>query len=212
MELFENTAGDDGEVMKDSELLQRMKGGDIVAFTALYKKYFGGIYNFCKQLTKSRQDAQDMVQEIFVKFWNSRDKISVETSARGFLFIMARNMLVDAYRSHVNDPVYEDYVAYSNLLCAEEDSHIEYQEFLALLKSQIDSLPPAQGRVLRLSRIESLSVKEISNRLNISEQTVMNQISQGLKVLRERLRGYLNGPLPVMLIMIKSVLISVCVD
>lgn len=190
----------------DSELLMRIKEGDIVAFTALYKKYSAGIYTFCTNLTKSRQDAQDMVQEIFVKLWDSRQKLSPDASARGFLFVLAKNMLIDAYRKRVNDPVYEDYIEYSNSLGSEDESRIEYQEFLTIVKSQIDTLPPAQRRVMNLSKIENLSIKEIAERLNVSQQTVMNQSSQGLKHLREKLRRYLNGSLIILLLFAKYLL------
>ncbi len=192
--------------IEDEVLLKLVSEGDVHAFAMLYKRYFRGLYGYCLQFAKSRHDAQDMVQDLFVKLWDYRRQLRPDQPAKGLLFSMAKNALVDAYRRQINAPIYEDYLNYCNSIGEQELMMLEYQEFSAIIAAQIDSLPTAQGRVMRMSRFENMTVREIADRLDVSEQTVKNQITQALRVLREKIKVYLNGPLLIAAAFIKDLL------
>ena len=177
----------------DSEesLIRRLRQGDVEAFDAVYRLYFQRLYVYSLQFTKSARDAEDIVQEVFAKLWSCRGFIAAESSLRGLLFTIARNFLISAYRRNINAPVYEDYLDYCNSIGREDVSAMEYAEFASKVEKLIDELPPAQSRVVRMSKLEQLSNKEIASRLGIQEQSVKNHLSQGLGYIRSRLRKLL---------------------
>ena len=166
-------------------LIAELKRGSKKAFDRIYKLYAGRLLAYCVQYTKCREDAEEIVQDVFVALWNSRENIRQEESLRSLLFIMSKHRVINAYRAMLNSPVYEDYVDYQNELSAGEDCHrMEYEQYVGILKSAIRQLPPTQQRVIALSRFSQLSNKEIAERLSLSEQTVKNQLSVGVKALR----------------------------
>lgn len=166
-------------------LIAELKRGSKEAFDRIYRLYAGRLLAYCVQYTKCREDAEEIVQDVFVALWKGRENIRQEESLRSLLFIMSKHRVINAYRAMLNSPVYEDYVDYQNELSAGEDCHrMEYEQYVGILKSAIRQLPPTQQRVIALSRFSQLSNKEIAERLSLSEQTVKNQLSVGVKALR----------------------------
>lgn len=169
-------------------LIEELKRGSKDAFDRIYKLYASRLLAYCTHYTKSRKDAEEIVQDVFVALWNSRETIRQEETLRSLLFTISKHRVINAYRSTLNSPVYEDYVDYQNELSAGEDyDKVEYEQYVKIIKEAIRHLPPTQQRIIDLSRFSQLSNKEIAKRLSLSEQTVKNQLSIGLKTLRERL-------------------------
>ena len=169
-------------------LIAGLKIGSKEAFDEIYRRYAGRLLAYCVQYTKCREDAEEIVQDVFVALWNNRQTIRQEETLQSFLFTISKHRVINAYRSTLNSPVYEDYVDYQNKLSADEDYHrVEYEQYVRIVKDAIRRLPSTQQRVITLSRFSQLSNKEIAERLSLSEQTVKNQLSIGLKTLRELL-------------------------
>ena len=169
-------------------LIAGLKKGSKEAFDEIYRRYAGRLLAYCVQYTKCREDAEEIVQDVFVALWNNRQTIRQEETLQSFLFTISKHRVINAYRSTLNSPVYEDYVDYQNKLSADEDYHrVEYEQYVRIVKDAIRRLPSTQQRVITLSRFSQLSNKEIAERLSLSEQTVKNQLSIGLKTLRELL-------------------------
>ena len=174
--------------MHEHLLIAGLKKGSKEAFDEIYRLYAGRLLAYCVQYTKCREDAEEIVQDVFVALWNSRRDIRQEETLRSLLFTISKHRVINAYRSTLNSPVYEDYVDYQNDLSVSEDCHpMEYEQYVRIVKDAIRRLPSTQQRVITLSRFSQLSNKEIAERLSLSEQTVKNQLSIGLKALREML-------------------------
>ena len=173
----------------ERELIKQLKDGSIKAFDNIYDIYAKRLYAFSLQYTKVREEAEEIVQDVFVQLWNSRYTIRQEETLKSLLFIMTKHHLINAFRARVNSPVYEDYVEYQDKLI-NDDSHyrIEYEEFVGQIKKALCKLPATQQNVIRLSKFEEMNNSEIAKELSLSEQTVRNQLSIGLKVLRENFK------------------------
>lgn len=173
-------------------LIQDLKRGSHKAFDKIYQIYAKRLYAYSLQFTKSPEESEEIVQEVFVKLWTNRMKIRQNETLRSLLFIMAKHHLINAYRFKINHPVYEEYVNYMDILSTEDAHHkLEYNEFVLRLRKIIKTLPVTQQKVIHLSRLQQLSNKEIAEKLSLSEQTVKNQLSLGLKSLKEKLNKIL---------------------
>lgn len=169
-------------------LIGALKNGSRKAFDEIYGMYARRLLAYCKQYTKSWEDAEEIVQDVFVRLWNSRATIRQEETLRSLLFIIARHYLINAYRAKVNSPVYEEYVACrAELAAGTSPCPLEYEDFLQKLRIALEKLPSTQRKIIELSRLKELSNKEVAEKLALSEQTVKNQLSQGLKSLRDEL-------------------------
>lgn len=169
-------------------LIGALKKGSQEAFDEIYGMYAKRLLAYCKQYTKSQEDAEEIVQDVFVRLWNNRTSIRQEETLRSLLFIITKHYLINAYRAKVNSPVYEDYLACrAELTSSTTSCPLEYEDFLQKLQCALKNLPPAQRKIIELSRLKELSNKDVAEKLGVSEQTVKNQLSQGLKNLREEL-------------------------
>jgi RNA polymerase sigma-70 factor (ECF subfamily) len=172
--------------MTEIRLIQALKAGSHKAFDGIYEMYAKRLYAYSLQFTKSSEDAEEIVQDVFVKLWTNREKIKQEDTLRSLLFIMTKRHLINAFHSKINEPVYEDFVDYKNeLSVSDTGQHLEYEEFVQKLEKAIKQLPSTQQKVVNLSKIDQLSNKEIAEKLSLSEQTVKNQLSIALKELRK---------------------------
>ena len=172
---------------QEAELITMLKQGSEEAFKSLYDMYAKRLYAFCLEYTKSREDTEEIVQDAFVWLWKNRSSIRQETTIKSLIFLRVRHFLINAWRTRLREPVFEDYVDYINLLQDKSSDRLEYDEFLSTVKSILDKLPRTQARVVMMSRIEGFKNKEIARKLRLSEQTVKNSLSVGLKSLKEEL-------------------------
>jgi RNA polymerase sigma-70 factor (ECF subfamily) len=167
-------------------LIFQLKQGSHKAFDRIYQMYAKRLYAYCLQFTKSPEDSEEIVQDVFIKLWTNREHIKTEHTLRSLLFIIARHHVINAFRSRINQPVYEEYINYKETLPVDDTcQQLEYQEFVAKFKKAVQALPATQGEVVILSKIKELSNKKIAERLALSEQTVKNALSAGLKKLKE---------------------------
>ncbi len=168
------------------ELIRELKSGSNQAFDALYNMYFKRLYAYCYQFTKSREDAEEIVQDVFIRLWRIKETIRQEETLKSLLFILSKHLLVDAYHKKVNSVIFEDYVVYNEEGSLNDGlTKLEYDDFVKKIKSSIESLPKTQQKVIELSRFKDMPIKEIAQFLSLSEQTVKNQLSLGIKTIRK---------------------------
>ena len=174
------------------KLIQALKQGSHSAFDSIYQMYSKRLYAYSLQFTKYKEEAEDIVQDVFVRLWDNRMNIRQDETLRSLLFIMAKHLLINAYRSKLNSKVYEEYIIYSDKCTIDDTSYrLEYDEFVKQLHKSIKKLSATQQKVVALSRLKQLPNKEIAEKLSLSEQTVKNQLSAGLKALRMTLEKLL---------------------
>ncbi len=171
----------------DKDLIRQLKQSDHKAFTSLYERYWRQVYNFCRLYLNNRSTAEEIVQEVFVKIWESRESIKEEENFKGLLFIITRNQIFNRHRKNVNEDFYK-----MTVLSAMEDSYnieeeIEARDLSKYIDRLIEEFPPRRREIFNLSRKEHKSYKEIADLLQISEKTVENQIGEALKHLKKNL-------------------------
>lgn len=173
--------------MEERDLIVCLKQGSKDAFTALYRQYWKQVYNFCRLYLTNTTVVEEVVQEVFIKIWESREFLREDDHFKGLLFIITRNLVFNQYRKSVN----EDFYKVTVLAAMEESYDVEEEIDANNLRDYIDhlieELPPRRREIFNLSRKEQKSYKEIAQLLNISEKTVENQISESIKYLRNNI-------------------------
>lgn len=169
----------------DIDLVTLLTKDDEAAFSELYIRYKDKLYYFCLYLLKSKEEANDIVQEIFIRIWESRSFINPDLSFSSFLYTMARNRIMNFFRDMDIDTKVKEIVA-SQKITAEEttESQIIYTEYQEILQAAIEQLPTQRKRIFNMSRIENMSHKEIAAELDISVNTVQEHISEALKFIK----------------------------
>lgn len=173
--------------------LERLRKGSYKDFTKLYELYVSRLYAFALGLTHSDVLAKDIVQETFVKVWIRREQIDPDMSFRSFLFTMAKNQLLNEFRRQANGLLFLEDIVF-NESGEEGETYIErklsFEEFNHRLELAKQKLSPRQRELFELNKEQGLSIGEIAAKTSVTEQSIRNQISQALHVLRKELGGY----------------------
>lgn len=174
--------------MNEADLLSLLKEGNPDAFSILYNMYWKRVYNFSRLYISNRYTAEEIVQDVFVKIWESRSIIRENDNFKGLLFIITRNMVFNAYRKSINSELYKiNMLAALDQSCNSVEQEVETNSLSAYIESLIEKMPPRRKEIFNLSRKEQKSHKEIAEQLNISEKTIENQISEALKYLKKNM-------------------------
>jgi RNA polymerase sigma-70 factor (ECF subfamily) len=171
-----------------------MKDSSHEAYTVLYELYLPDLYAFIYSLTYSKNFAEEVVQETFIRLWENRTAINPDASFKSYLFTIARNYMLDEFRRQINHPVFTEYTEYSNQLQLSENTtekHLDFREFCEELDKAKKKLSTRQLEIFRLNKELGQSVRSIALRLGIAEQSVRNQLSTALSIIRKEMRKFI---------------------
>jgi len=175
----------------NTELVKLLKKDDMKAFDIIYKKYSRRLYGFVFRYIKQEADTEEIVQDVFIKIWKSRDKINVYTSFESFLFTIAHNATVNLLKKRAIEQKYVEHV--KSIQYIEESyeltDEIHYKELKQKFQGVFNELSPRQKEIFQLSREDGLSNKEIAEKLGISVQTVKNHLVTTLSFLKSKLNN-----------------------
>jgi RNA polymerase sigma-70 factor (ECF subfamily) len=171
----------------DKELILRLQQGSEAAFSELYEQYAPLLIKFAASRLSSLEEARDIIHDLFVHFWQEREHIQVNISLRAFLFAAVRYRIIDHIRRNSNHKKYADQVATLPAMELTTEEELYAKELQEKLHGAISQLSPRLQEIFRLSRFSHLTIAEIAQQLQLSEQTVKNQLTTALSQLRSKL-------------------------
>nr|WP_321411964.1 RNA polymerase sigma-70 factor [uncultured Carboxylicivirga sp.] len=173
--------------LSDILLVDKLHGGDMDAFDLIFDKYGNRLFAFAISYLKSKEEAEELVQDVFLKLWENKSKLKKESSLKSYLFTIAYHKMCNLFRQKQQHDKYilsEEYKKEGTINLEEQ---IEFKETLNEIDKIIDLLPQRQKQIFIKSRKEGKSSREIAEELQISPATVDNQISTALKFLRKHI-------------------------
>ena len=171
------------------ELLTRLKNGDMLAFDRVYELYSHKLFSFVFKILKNEAEADDIVQEVFVKIWESRDKLEDYKLLNSYIFTIAYNNSIDLIRKRISNTKYLEHLKNYAVINVTPNviSQIEFNELNIQVEKLIGNLPERQKQVYLLHREEGLTYPEIAEQIGISKNTVGNHMAKALKYLRRNM-------------------------
>lgn len=180
----------------ESELLQQLIAGDEGAFRALYDKYKGLLYIHAYRKLKNKEEARDIIQDIFLSIWERRERLNITESFSAYLYKAIRYKVIDRINKRNDAAAYQEHFqaflnTYLNASADNADHLVRERILTSIIDKEISQLPPKMRAVFELSRKSELSHKEIAAQLNLSEQTVRTHVKHALQILRTKLGLFL---------------------
>jgi RNA polymerase sigma-70 factor (ECF subfamily) len=176
----------------DIQLFNRIRAGEKQAFTILFNKYYKDLVVFSFSFTKRLAISEEIVQEVFLKLWEQRNLLIIQTSLKSFLLKSVQNASLDWLR---HQRVKSDYanalLEHAEFSDNDTEHYILMSELEGKLMQALDKLPETYAQAFKMSRFEALNYQEIADKLDVSVRTVEVRISKALIFLREELKDYL---------------------
>lgn len=170
----------------DLELISGLINSDHACFRTIFDRYSKPLFVFSMSYLKSKEDAENVVQETFMKVWQNREKLKTDTSFQSYLFTIAFNSI----RKYFNKSARLNKLKHDILLDASDnklnfDERDDYQLLLDNLDVLIGKMPEKRKVVFLKKKIEEKTLKEISEEMAISTKTVEYHITEAMKYLKD---------------------------
>lgn len=177
----------------DSTLVALLKEDNQRAYTEIFERYSKILVNHAYKILGDRDQANDVVQDVFLAIWNRRNEIEITGTLSSYLYKATKNRIlnhiahekvVSHYADSISNFIENDYVL--------ADSSLREKELEAIIEKEIALLPAKMREVFLLKKVEELSYDEIALQLNITDKTAKQQVYNSLKILRHKLKPLLS--------------------
>lgn len=189
--------------LRDNQLLETLKAGDITAFEMLFRTYYQPLCNYAFTFVQDHDNAEEIVQSTFLQVWEKKEVLEIRTGVKPYLYAMVRNACLNVIK---HEKVKQQHVAVEMAMGARSVESVSHSVMASELEAKIynamEVLPEQCRLVFKLSRFEELKYAEIAQQLDISIKTVENHMGKALKIMREQLKDYL----PLLLVLMKGLL------
>ena len=176
-------------VVHDDQFLEAFTKGDINQFEIMYKQYFKPLHCYAYTIIKDEMGAEEIVQNLFLKLWEKKEQIEIQTSLKAYLY---KAVYFDSLNYLKHEKVKSNYQTHTQYVMKNNQANnatnqLYHRNLEERLRNAMNELPEQCRTVFQLSRFEELKYREIAERLKISEKTVEHHMGKALKSLRLKL-------------------------
>lgn len=172
----------------DQELVALLRQGDHLAFQEVFERYHVLLYVFAYKRINDREEAKDMVHDLFASVWEKRVDLNISGALLPYLYTVLKNRIFDLYKhKQVTQRYLDTFQEYLNVEPEAADFRVRHNDLSALIEKEIAALPEKMRMVFELSRNTDMSRKEIAEKLGLPEETVKSRMHSSLKILKGKL-------------------------
>jgi RNA polymerase sigma-70 factor (ECF subfamily) len=175
----------------NKRLLQHLRNGNEIAYTYLVEIYYEKLCDYASNLARDNFRSEDIVQNVFIRMWKQREKLSFNISIKSYLYKSVYNEFVDQYRKDIAITALEKkYIEDINFNIESSDNN-ETERLIALVEKEIERLPPKCKETFLLNKKEGLTYVEIAEFQQVSVGTVEKQMNKAFGLIRNKIKGKL---------------------
>jgi len=170
----------------NDQLFDLLKCSDEGAFAEIFSRYDSRIYAFILKMVKDQSIASDVTQEVFIRIWTKRNLLQEVRNMEAYIFTIATNLTLNQLKKRLRERQIRDelQMQWRHNIASDADNLLLLHDCESLVSTIVEQLPPQQKRIYSLSREEGLNYEEISQRINISPNTVRNHLVKALHTIR----------------------------
>jgi len=181
------------DCISDVELAGLIAGDDHEAFAELYERYFNILYIHAMKKLRDKDEARDLVQDLFVHLWSRRGSLGQHKNIANYLYASVRNRVLNLVaHKQVADKYLLSLIVDDMRIEAITDHRVRETQLAGMIESEISALPPKMREVFELSRKLNYTHKEIAMQLNLSEQSVRSHVKGALRILRTKFSTFIH--------------------
>jgi len=165
------------ETAPNQRLLEEIKKGNQFAFKRFFDHHKVKVFYFSRKFVNDEDQAKDMVQVVFVKFWENRHKINISKPLDALLYVLTKNTCIDHLRKTARSRnLTSQYIQNLKINPNQTENAVHYRELLHQAEHIVEQLPEKQKKVYQMAKWEKMSYDDIADNLEISKNTVKTQL------------------------------------
>ena len=172
----------------EKNIVDRLRSKDKSAFELVFNEYFQLMKLYAARFLDTMEEAEEITQDIFVRFWEKCESLSPDSSIKSYLYRAVHNSCLNTLKHEKVKDAYREHMIRFLESTTSEEKEVDQDYLRARIAAEIDKLSPRCSEIFKLSRFDGLKYFEIAEHLNISIKTVEVQMGKALKVLRENLK------------------------
>jgi RNA polymerase sigma-70 factor (ECF subfamily) len=173
----------------DDNLVAFLRKGDKQAYKTLFEKYGTRLYLFALKYLKEKEDAKDLLNEVFLTLWENRQNLKTNLSLQAYLFTIAYNNIRQRFLKRIREEKYVRAFAEEYLIDSSKgEEQLDYQLFVEKINRIIDLLPPRRKEIFILSYKEELKNYQIAEKLGLSDHHVKKQLVIARKFVADKVK------------------------
>lgn len=171
--------------------IEKLRQGDKEAFNEIFLIYSPKTLNLSYRYLLCREDAEEIMQDVFVKLWNIRKTIDPSRNFDNLIFTITKNTIFDRIKRYSTEKKHlELYFRQTALESNETENEILHADLVKILEDALTSLPPKRRSIFEMNRLQGMTYREIAKKLNLSSTMVEKQMSKALRAVKEKLSGF----------------------
>lgn len=172
----------------DSEIIRRIREGDKREFETLFRSSYASLVRYAQTILKDTDSSEEIVQELFFRLWQDKEKLKIDSSLKGYLFRSVHNRCLHFIEHQKVAERHADEIAATADLTSEPVTEaIYFSELQARVAKVLERLPQRCSEIFRMSRFEGMKYNEIALKLSVSLKTVEANMGRALKEFRKEL-------------------------
>ena len=172
----------------ETNIVDRLRDKDKSAFELVFKEYYKLMKLYAARFMDTMEEAEEIAQDVFVKFWEKCDSLAPESSIKSYLYRSIHNSCLNALKHEKVKDAYKEHIIKFLESTTTEEKETDQDHLRERISTEVDKLPPRCSEIFKLSRYDGLKYHEIAEHLDISVKTVEVQMGKALRVLRETLK------------------------
>jgi RNA polymerase sigma-70 factor (ECF subfamily) len=179
----------------EKEIFSLLQKGNVYAYELVFRRYYASLCAFATRFVRRPANAEEIVQEIFLKLWEKKASFSIDTSLKSYLFRAVYN---SCHNQYTHEKIENKYISFLKETSVRNEAgsdpvhdSLAYKELNEKITEAIERLPAECKKIFKMSRFEGLKYAEIARELGVSVKTVETQISRALLRLRSELKEFL---------------------
>lgn len=180
----------DSTLHNETGIITQLQAGDVKAFSSIFRCYYEPLCFFAERYLRDIQAAESIVQDVFVRLWESRDQLTIQSSLKSFLYASVRNACLNQIKHDDFSTSLDDESDRPDSPAARPDIQAESSELAEALERAMNTLAPRCRQIFAMAKFDGMSYKEIAEVLNISINTVKTQLQRALKILSKSLQHF----------------------
>jgi len=171
----------------DSELVEKLRKGELEAFDAVFEKYGNRLFGFALKYLKSKEEAEGLVQDVFLKIWENRKKLKRDSSLKSYLFTISYHNICKFFKKKQLQGKLKEEIGLVIDTSVDMEKQMDFHSTLEQIEKLIEKLPQKQKAIFEKSWKEGESTHEIAEEMHLAPGTIDNHISTTLKFLRKHI-------------------------